>query len=100
MNWEKIENHLFNKYCVEGDDKELQRLMEEHDKEVQERSVEEFTKSLVNQLKEYGQESSKDYSYFGCKDDFGAMNAYNHCINIVKKMVEDIKEAEQEEIER
>lgn len=36
MSWEKIENHLFDKYCVEGEDRELQRLMEEHDREIHE----------------------------------------------------------------
>ena len=46
MSWEKIENHLFDKYCVEGVDKELQRLFEEHDVEVGERIVNKFLEKI------------------------------------------------------
>ena len=46
MSWEKIENHLFNKYDVEGEDKELSNLMEEHDKEVKAKAIDEFLEAL------------------------------------------------------
>lgn len=36
MSWDKIQDHLFDKYCVEGYDPELERLMKEYDKEIQE----------------------------------------------------------------
>lgn len=42
MSWEKIEDHLFNKYDVEGEDKELSNLMEEHDKEVRTKAIDEL----------------------------------------------------------
>lgn len=42
MSWEKIEDHLFNKYDVEGEDKELSELMEEHDKEIRAEAIDEF----------------------------------------------------------
>lgn len=32
--WDKIEEYLFDKYCVEGSDPELVRLMKEHDNAV------------------------------------------------------------------
>ena len=47
MAWEKIENHLFDKYCVEGEDKELCDLMEEHDKEIRNKAIDDFTKEIV-----------------------------------------------------
>ena len=46
MSWEKIENHLFHRYDVEGEDKELSNLMEEHDKEVIAKVIEEFLEAL------------------------------------------------------
>lgn len=46
MSWEKIENHLFNKYDVEGEDKELSNLMEEHDNEVGAKTIDEFLEAL------------------------------------------------------
>lgn len=42
MSWNKIEEYLFEKYCVEGEDKELCRLMKEHDKEIRNKVIEEF----------------------------------------------------------
>lgn len=42
MSWEKIENHLFNKYDVEGEDKELSNLMGEHDKEIRAKAIDEL----------------------------------------------------------
>ena len=42
MSWDKIDNHLFDKYCVEGEDKELSNLMKEHDKEIRAKAIDEF----------------------------------------------------------
>jgi hypothetical protein len=42
MSWDKIENHLFSKYDVEGEDKELSNLMEEHDKEIRAKAIDEL----------------------------------------------------------
>lgn len=42
MSWDKIDNHLFDKYCVEGEDKELSNLMKEHDKEIRAKAINEF----------------------------------------------------------
>lgn len=49
MNWNKIEAYLFEKYCVEGEDKELCNLMEEHNKEIREEVIEEFKNALLKQ---------------------------------------------------
>lgn len=46
MSWDKIENHLFSKYDVEGEDKELSELMEEHDKQVKAKATDEFLEAL------------------------------------------------------
>lgn len=48
MSWNKIEEHLFEKYYVEGEDKELCKLMEEHDKEIRDKAIEEFSSLLAN----------------------------------------------------
>ena len=50
MSWDKIEDHLFEKYCVEGEDKKLSNLMEEHDKEVRDDSIREFVEKLKESL--------------------------------------------------
>lgn len=50
MSWDKIENHLFHRYDVEGEDKELSNLMEEHDKEVRTKAIDEFVSALVPRL--------------------------------------------------
>lgn len=46
MSWDKIENHLFSKYDVEGEDKELSELMEEHDKQVKAKATDEFAERM------------------------------------------------------
>lgn len=50
MSWEKIEDHLFDKYYVEGRDDELAQLMEAHDKEIREQVVGEFLEKLEDFL--------------------------------------------------
>ncbi len=50
MSWEKIENHLFDKYCVEGEDKEICNLMEEHDKEIRNKAIDELCKEISKLL--------------------------------------------------
>ena len=50
MSWDKIENHLFHRYDVEGEDKELSNLMEEHDKEIRAKAIDEFVSALVPRL--------------------------------------------------
>lgn len=46
MSWNKIENHLFEKYYVEGEDKKLCKLMEAHDKEIQDKAIDTFSDKL------------------------------------------------------
>lgn len=48
MNWEKIEDYLFEKYCVEGEDKELGYLMQEHDRDVYKKAMD----ALLSEIKE------------------------------------------------
>lgn len=52
MSWSKIEEHLFEKYCVEGEDKELCKLMEEHDKEIRDKAINKFCDFLHEKAKE------------------------------------------------
>ena len=58
MSWDKIENHLFSKYDVEGEDKELSNLMEEHDKEIRAKAIDEFVEKIYDFL------SLEDISYY------------------------------------
>lgn len=46
MSWNKIEEYLFERHCVEREDKELCSLMEEHDKEIRNKVIEELLKRL------------------------------------------------------
>ena len=46
MSWEKIEDHLFEKYCVEGEDKVLENLMAEHDAEIRAKAIDDFVEKL------------------------------------------------------
>ena len=46
LNWEDIDNHLFDRYCVEGIDYELPVLYKEHDKAVAEYALNEFLKQF------------------------------------------------------
>lgn len=46
MSWEKIEDHLFEEYCVEGEDKKLCILMKEHDTEIRANALDEFISRL------------------------------------------------------
>ena len=39
--WDKIINHLFDKYCIEGKDEELFKLMEEHDAGIKNGTIDE-----------------------------------------------------------
>lgn len=40
--------------------------------------------AVVEQLEEHKKESHDDYLGLGCDDDFGAMCAYSHAIEIIK----------------
>lgn len=51
MSWNKIENHLFSKYDVEGEDKELSNLMEEHDKEIRAKAIDDVFDYLKTKRK-------------------------------------------------
>lgn len=55
---DKIEDYLFEKYCVEGEDKELCNLMEEHNKEIRNKAIEEFAEKVKNSICEH------TYPYF------------------------------------
>ena len=50
MSWEKIEDHLFENYCVEGEDTKLSNLMKEHDKEVKDSAIKEFVEKLKESI--------------------------------------------------
>lgn len=50
MSWNKIEDHLFDKYCVEGEDKVLEQLMKEHDEELKKEFASELKKLFTDFL--------------------------------------------------
>lgn len=60
MSWEKIEDHLFYKYSVEGVDNKLGELENEHDKEIRNQAIDDFLEQLKNEY------SSNAYKRF-CK---------------------------------
>lgn len=92
MSWDKITDHLFEKYCVEGRDDELSALMEAHDKEVRNRTIAECVKiieetvwrdtdMLVENIKTFGgvdehEENSLTVDY--TKNDYAT--AYMECV--------------------
>ena len=70
MAWDKIEDHLFEKYCVEGEDAEFCRLMEEHDAEIREKAITEFAercKELVKQGELYDYVRWGNWNNSACK---------------------------------
>lgn len=50
MYYKKIEDFLFEKYCIEGEDKDLCKLMEEHDREIRDKVIDEFAKSTSTKI--------------------------------------------------
>lgn len=44
---------------------------------------------IIERLEEYRASSEDDYHGLGCEDDFGAMNAYGHAIEIVNQVAEE-----------
>lgn len=61
--WDKILDHLFEKYCIEGSDSELERLMEEHDKNVCNDMVNKFATAEPSLIIEHMSSGQKDDSY-------------------------------------
>lgn len=57
MSWNKIEDYLFERYCVEGEDKTLSDLMEEHDREIRNNAIDVF----ATQIKENFGSKSKQF---------------------------------------
>ena len=47
-----MENLLFEKHCVEGEDKELVSLMTEHDAEIKAKAIDEFADFIHKKAKE------------------------------------------------
>ena len=48
--WNKIEDHLLDEYCAEGEDKVLEQLMKEHDEELKKEFASEFKKLFTDFL--------------------------------------------------
>ncbi len=61
--WDKILDHLFEKYCVEGLDPKLDRLMEEHDKNVRDDAVSKFSSAEPSLIIEHMSSGQKDDIY-------------------------------------
>ena len=58
MSWKAIEDYLFDRYCVEGIDRELAALFERHDEEIRNQVRDEFaTKSRWEEYYLQGQDS-------------------------------------------
>lgn len=87
MSWDKIENHLFYRYDVEGEDKELSDLTEEHDKEVGAKAIDEFADRLSKYL---NVESATKY---GNKDAEQQRNSYDTLMKYeIADAIDDIAE--------
>lgn len=48
-------------------------------------AIREFAEQVIGELEVFQRSSEDDYAGLGCEDDFGAMNAYGHAIEIVKQ---------------
>lgn len=53
MSWDKITNHLFEKYCVEGKDLTFTKLMREHDQNIKNQAIDDFLKALKEKYPYY-----------------------------------------------
>lgn len=51
-NWSNIDNYLFEKYCVEGRDDELCKLMRKHDEEIHNKAIDDFYNKIVEKYEE------------------------------------------------
>lgn len=92
MNWNKIEEHLFERYCVEGEDKELCKLMEEHDKEIRNKEIEKFAEKVKNLIVNY------TYPYFdkeGKPVSIWCADGYKCIDNLLKEIAEQMKETKE-----
>lgn len=86
MSWDKIEEHLFDKYCVEGKDEELCSLMEEHDKEVRD-DILQKVKKRINLL---------DPQLYDEDEIINIKGAVNEIIAILKGEMVGFKELEED----
>ena len=88
MSWEKIEDHLFNKYDVEGEDKELCNLMEEHDKEIRAKAIDEFAEKITLEIsKNFILSMLANYENYGKISD----KIVYYVIETSKKIAEQMK---------
>ena len=88
MSWDKIDNHLFENYCVEGEDKEFCNLMEEHDAEIRTKTIDDFREHLENEISE---NTIWGMLPIDCKDSI-ADEIVEYMIDIFKKIAEQMKE--------
>ena len=51
-------------------------------------AIREFAEQVIGDLDVFKKTSEDDYAGLGCEDDFGAMNAYAHAIEIVKQRMD------------
>lgn len=88
MSWEKIEDHLFNKYDVEGEDKELSELMEEHDKEVKAKAIDKFVEKITLEIsKNFILSMLANYENYGVISD----KIVDYVTETSKKIAEQMK---------
>lgn len=88
MSWEKIENHLFKNYSVEGEDKELCNLMEEHDKEIRAKAIDEFAEKITLEIsKNFILSMLANYENYGKISD----KIVYYVIETSKKIAEQMK---------
>lgn len=90
MSWEKIENHLFDKYCVEGEDRELGQLMKEHDEEIRQSTIQEFIERISTACKIYaiGNDAKNGHIVYAHSDG----TWHNLMEDIAKQMIKSDKE--------
>lgn len=61
MSWEKIEDHLFYRYSVEGEDNKLGELENEHDKEIRNQTIDDFLMQLKKEYSVLKNEMPNEY---------------------------------------
>lgn len=63
---DELENHLFDKYCVQGDDEKLKNIFDDI-KEIQKQEKEQIIKALEKRYEEIDYYNNMQY-YFGFED--------------------------------
>ena len=79
---QNIHKMLFVGDC-DWDEKSVSSLQE-----IKADAIKKFAEQVIGELEVFQRSSEDDYAGLGYEDDFGAMNAYGHAIEIVKQRLD------------